>query len=213
MPNELCPTCGEPVKNEGKFVNRLADGTVVCEKCAAKTRFLYPVRSGTRTESEKTHHRIGRLSGETTTEYYEYRTLINPVEAMTPDEFRQALEDAGKKREEETARYRQYKCVILVDNVWKIVETVKSLSGEEKYKKEMPYRITGRILYGELHNGDTLHVRRKEREELITVTRLMNSPDGMLEFDAEAVYEGSYASFFVSEEAFFVYRADLLFSV
>ncbi len=209
MVNEFCPICGEAVNQEGKFVNRLADGTIVCERCAAKTRFLYPVKSGTRIETGKEYHRHRAA----TTEYYEYRTLINPVETMTLDEFRQALDETEKKRAAETAEYRQYKCVILVENCWKIIRTYKDLSGEEKYQKEMPYQITGRILYGELHNGDTLHVRRKEREELLTVTHLMNAPDNSLCLDAETVYEGSYANFSVAEEAFFVYRADILFSV
>ncbi len=213
MDNEFCPVCGGAVENEGKFVNRLSDGTTVCERCAAKTRSLYPVRSGTETESEKEYHRTGKHSGVSTTQYYEYRTLINPVASMTLDEFRQALDEAGKKRAAETAEYRQYKCVILVDNCWKIITTAEDINGEKKYKKEMPYRITGRILYGELHNGDTLHVRRKEREEVITVTHLMNAPDNTLCVDAEAVYEGRYANFTVSEEAYFVYRADMLFSV
>ena len=198
---------------EGKFVNRLADGTIVCEKCAAKTRFLYPVKSGTRVDSKKEYHRHGMLSGGSTTQYYEYRTLINPVETMTLDEFRQALEETERKREAETAEYRQYKCVILVDSCSKIIRTKEDINGEEKYQKEMPYRITGRVLYGELHNGDTLHVRRKEREELITVTHLRNAPDNSLCLDAETVYEGSYANFSVSEEAYFVYHGDILFSV
>ena len=213
MDNEFCPICGDPLKKEGKFVNRLTDGTVVCERCAAKTRFLYPVKSGARIESERKFHRTGKLSGSLNTEYYEYRTLINPVEEMTLDEFRRALDETDQKRSAEIAEYRQYKCVILVESCFKLIRTKKDLSGEEKYQKEMPYRITGRVLYGELHNGDTLHVRRKEREELITVTHLMNAPDNSLCLDAETVYEGSYANFSVAEEAFFVYRADILFSV
>jgi len=213
MDNEFCPICGEPVNPEGKFVNRLADGTIVCEKCAAKTRFLYPVKSGTRVDSKKEYHRHGMLSGGSTTQNYEYRTLINPVETMTLDEFKQALEETERKRKAETAEYRHYKCVILVENCWKIIRTKEDISGEKKYQKEMPYQITGRVLYGELHNGDTLHVRRKEREELITVTHLMNAPDNSLCLDADVVYEGSYANFSVAEEAFFVYRADILFSI
>ena len=206
MENEFCPICGEQVTQEGKFVNRLADGTIVCERCAARTRFLYPVKSGTRIETGKEYHR--HIAATT-----EYRTLINPVESMTLDEFRQALEETEKKRAAETAEYRQYKCVILVDSCSKIIRTKEDINGEEKYQKEMPYRITGRVLYGELHNGDTLHVRRKEREELITVTHLRNAPDNSLCGDAETVYEGSYANFDVAEEIFFVYRADILFSV
>ena len=65
--NEFCPICGAPVSSEGVFVNRLKDETIVCEKCAAKTRFLYPVKSGTRMESERKYHRHGMLSGGSTT--------------------------------------------------------------------------------------------------------------------------------------------------
>ena len=118
MDNEFCPICGDPVKKEGKFVNRLTDGTVVCERCAAKTRFLYPVKSGARIESERKFHRTGKLSGSLNTEYYEYRTLINPVEEMTLDEFRRALDETDQKRSAEIAEYRQYKCVIREKYNW-----------------------------------------------------------------------------------------------
>ncbi len=213
MPNEFCPICGAPVSSEGVFVNRLADETIVCEKCAAKTRFLYPVKSGTRTESERKYHRHGMLSGGSTTEHYEYRTLINPVEEMTLDEFRRALNETEQKRADEIAVYKQYRCAILVEHCWKIIRTnTNSYNGEEKYNKEMPYQIVGRVLFGELHNGDVLHVRRREREEQITVTHLMNSPNNSLCYDAEAVYAGSYANMRVAEEAFFVYPADILFA-
>ena len=212
MENKICPVCGARVDLESKFINRLSDGTAVCERCAAKTRFLYPVKSDTRVDEKKEYHRIGKLSGGSSTQYFEYRILVNPVETMTLEEFRQALDEIDRKRAQEPALYGEAKCVIQVENCWKIIPTYKDLNGEEKYKKEMPYWLSGRILRGELHKGDVLHVRRKEREERITVTQLKNSPANTLTFDADAVYEGSYAHFSVSEEAFFVYPADIIFA-
>ena len=43
MANSTCPVCGAFVSPNEELVNHLSDGTIVCEKCAARTRFLYHV--------------------------------------------------------------------------------------------------------------------------------------------------------------------------
>ena len=72
--NRTCPVCAVPVQNEGRFLNHLSDGTIVCEKCAARTRFLYPVAADTKKDSYREEVNTG-VTKRVRTEYYERKII------------------------------------------------------------------------------------------------------------------------------------------
>ncbi len=211
MSNKICPVCNGSFFTEGEFENRLCDGTAVCEKCAAKTRFLYPVGKDTEKKRSRGAFNNGEYDVESYTTY-ETTGLVNPVEKMTLEEFKQALEETDLARAGIAAKYEGFKCALLVDDSERvIVSYTDRMSLEDKYKDSMQFSLTGRVIYGELHKGDTLIVQRKEREETVEVPFLKNSPaGGSKSYMTDVVYEGSYANTSVARDLSFIYPGDVL---
>ena len=211
MSTSICPICKGAASTDGQLVNRLADGAILCEKCAAKTRFLYPVGK----DSVKKRSRGAFVNGDYDVESYttyESKKLINPLEKMTFEEIKQVLEETDRVRAKVKEKYKEYKCALMVDDCERIISTGQGkLSLDEKYIENMYYSLRGRVIYGELHKGDTLVVKRREREESVTVDSLNNLLTGSdLAGSTGVVYEGNYANMSLGRDLSFIYPGDVL---
>ena len=102
MANKECPVCGAMIGTFEAFKNELSDGTRVCEKCAAKTRFLYPMELEVYFDDEYLENEA---------------SMKNPVGNMTLEQFRQAIDETDKKRASEISEYKGYKGVLIVDSL------------------------------------------------------------------------------------------------
>lgn len=77
MANRDCPICGTRTGIFADLVNHLSDGTIVCEKCAAKTRFLRPMD----------------LKIDFDPELGDEVIMKNPTEKMSLEKFREILDE------------------------------------------------------------------------------------------------------------------------
>ena len=94
--NGLCPVCGRPVIYLN-YITKLADGKEVCPDCVSKIRVMYPLKYG----KKKGKKKIERL---------------DPVESLTLEEFRAAMEKAPEYLEDLRAKYGR-NAVYAVDGI------------------------------------------------------------------------------------------------
>jgi hypothetical protein len=94
--NGPCPICGRAIINLN-FITKLADGTEVCPDCVNKIRIMYPLKYGTKKGKKKTER-------------------LDPIEELTLDEFRAAMEKAPEYLERLRAKYG-HNAVYKVDGI------------------------------------------------------------------------------------------------
>ena len=94
--NGPCPICGRAIINLN-FITKLADGTEVCPDCVSKIRVMYPLKYGRQKGKKKTER-------------------MDPIEKLTLDEFRAAMDKAPEYLEDLREKYG-HNAVYKVDGI------------------------------------------------------------------------------------------------
>ena len=203
----VCFNCGRTLGKNEYFV-RLKDGQFVCRDCANRTRILYPLRyTKVLTESELPTW-IGKDKS-----YHEQVVLgqrLDPLNGMTQEEFRAALEASEKAAAEQAEKYAGAKAVIEADHVRKYFVNVGSAE-KPRYSKRKVYGVFGKVIHGELIPGAQVVVSHRDRDYTAAVSELQEwdgmSPGGAPIGKAET---GMLVIMLFMQEMDFVYPGDTL---
>ena len=230
---DTCPVCG---KKLSKFNSLELIDSRICMDCASKARDEMPGTTfdeiatmrlakisaalnktelkGGRTDSSGTFHSADNLR----IAFPLIRTLvpipgedgfknkyIDPLDSLSEEELKAASEKASAKREAVTAKYGVHKAIFEVDDIEKAYYTRKGIS--RQYRNE--YRISGRILIGNITLGDIAEVKRRDCQKSFKVKGLGSYP--FLTADKKELKEGSEGTIIAQGDISFVYPGDILF--
>ncbi|MBQ2041572.1 MAG: hypothetical protein II485_00120 [Firmicutes bacterium] len=129
--NGPCPFCGRAIISLD-HITKLSDGTEVCRDCVSKIRVMYPLVYGKKKGKKKTER-------------------LDPIEKLSREEFRAAMEKAPEYLEDLRAKYGR--------NAVYAVEDIKMIP---RGWFRPPYICTtGRVIFGYFDIGDEVEVVRR----------------------------------------------------
>ncbi len=128
--NGPCPVCGRAVVSLN-HITKLADGKEVCPDCVSKIRVMYPLEYGKKKGKKK-------------------QERLDPIEKLTLDEFRAAMDKAPEYLEDLRQKYGH-------NAVYK-VESIKMFS--RGWFRPPFICTTGRVLFGYFDINDEVEIIR-----------------------------------------------------
>lgn len=193
----VCSACGEEERLMVKDIVVLKDGVVICPKCAAKVRILYPKDFTWQLE-------ICEYGDEADSD--ENPVWLDPLNEMTWQDFQAALPKTEMERVARREKYGSDKAFFKVDENSRIIK----MPGKGRRVITDEYAITGTVLLGEVGGMDEISVRRKEKIFTRSIKRIEIPSGGLAMEKADSIAEGCYGSIILEGDAPYIYPGDVL---
>jgi len=174
MENKICGICGKPLEDaapvgeptgvfDGWHDVSLKDGTV-CKNCAEKVRILYPLRFVKTFVESGSRFGFSDIRGKSVPGRGWINALVDPLEQMTLEEFRQAEQDAEQAALDAASRFPGARAAAEADFTYR--HYVKAGGSELKpvYSDQKEYVACVKVLFGKIHVGDVVSISHKDRE-------------------------------------------------
>ena len=217
-----CAVCGNPVmiaekpsEQDGVFHGwadvALKDGNTVCKGCAEKTRIMFPLRSTKTFAVSSARFGSGSFNGKTIDGKGWINALVDPMEQLTLDDFRQAMQDAEHAAEVQAARFPGARAAAEADFTYRHYIKSGGSGVNTKYSDEKQYFTCVKVLYGEIRPGDTVCITHKDREYTAEVSEVWfwNYLD-TAHCAIEKAFAGVTAALLFCTEVPFIYPGDIL---
>ncbi len=218
MAKITCGICGEtihasPVWDPGEVFSgwrdvALKDGNMVCSGCAEKVRILYPLRSSKKFLESAT--RFG-VSAKGLTGRGWINALVDPLEELTLEEFKQAQSDADRAVQALAARFRGTKAAAEADFTYRHHVKSGGTGQNTRYSDKKEYVTCVKVLFGEIKPGDIVCVSHKDREYTAKVEEVwfwnyLDSPQRAI----DKAFAGTTAGLWFHQDVPFIYPGDIL---
>ena len=221
MDNATCCICGKkinvgPARDPGKVFSgwpdvALKDGNMVCSDCAEKVRILDPLRSSKRFLESAARFGSSFIHGKGVTGRGWINALVDPLEELTLEEFKQAQSDAEQAAQALAARFRGAKAAAEADFSYR--HHVKSGGSDMRpqYSDKKEYVTCVKVLFGEIKPGDIVSVSHKDREYTAKVEEVwfwnyLDSPQRAI----DKAFAGTTAGLWFHQDVPFIYPGDIL---
>ncbi len=221
MGNSVCSICGRAIEPaparepDGVFAGWqnvvLKDGTMVCSDCTEKVRILYPLRnSKTFVESGS---RFGYLDirGKSVPGKGWINALVEPLEELTLEEFKQAQTRAEDAVQALSARFPGAKAAAEADFTYRHHVKAGGTDQKPRYSDRKEFVTCVKVLYGEIFPGDTVSIAHKDREYTAKVEEVwfwnyLDSPHRPI----GKAFAGTTAALWFHQDVPFIYPGDIL---
>ena len=208
---EIAPL-GEP---DGVFAGWqnvvLKDGNAVCSTCTESVRILYPLRnSKTFVESGS---RFGYIEtrGKSSPKKGWINALVDPLEELTLEEFKQAQIDAENAAKTMAARFPGARAAAEADFTYRHHTASARTNHKTLYSDKKEYVTCVKVLFGEIRAGDTVSIAHKDREYTAKVEEVwfwnyLDSPHRAI----DKAFAGTTAALWFHQDVPFIYPGDIL---
>ncbi len=189
----------------------LKDGNMVCSGCAEKVRILYPLRSSKRFLESDTRFGSSFIHGKSVTGRGWLNALVDPLEELTLEEFKQAQIDAEKAAQDMAARFRGVKAAAEADFTYRHHVTSGGTDQRPQYSDKKEYVTCVKVLSGEIRPGDIVSVFHKDRAYTAKVEEVwfwnyLDSPQRAI----DKAFAGTTAGLWFHQDVPFIYPGDIL---
>ncbi len=221
MENSTCSICGKtidrsPIQDPGYVFSgwpdvALKDGSMVCSDCAEKARILYPLRSSKRFLESETRFGSSLIHGKSVTGRGWLNVLVDPLETLTLEEFKQAQIDAEKAAQDMAARFPGAKAAAEVDFTYRHHVTSGGTNLRPQYSDKKEYVTCVKVLFGEMKPGDIVSVFHKDGEYMAKVEEVWfwNYLD-TAQRAIDKAFAGTTAALWFHQDVPFIYPGDIL---
>jgi hypothetical protein len=221
MENSVCSICGKaiersPVRDPGYVFSgwpdvALKDGNMVCSGCAEKVRILYPLRSSKRFLESETRFGTSFIHGKSVTGRGWLNVLVDPLEELTLEGFKQAQTAAEKAARDMAARFPGARAAVEADFTYRHHVTSGGTDQRPQYSDKKEYVTCGKVLFGEIKPGDTVSVFHKDGAYTAKVGEVwfwnyLDSPQRAI----DRAFAGTTAALWFHEDVPFIYPGDIL---
>lgn len=222
MENKICAICGNPItlsekpeQQDGVFDGwkdiLLKDGNGICKTCAEKCRIIYPLRSTKTFAVCSARFGSDTFNGKTIDGKGWVNALVDPLEQLTLDEFRLALQDATQASQKQAASFPGARAVAEADFTYRHYIKSSGSGMKAHYSDEKQYYTCVKVMYGEIRPGDTVWIMHKDREYAAEVSEVwfwnyLDSPHCAI----EKAFAGVTAALLFHTEVPFIYPGDIL---
>lgn len=222
METNTCAICGNPITDIGKSITvdgvfeqwngiLLKDGNAVCKDCAEKTRIIYPLRSSKSFAACSSRFDSSFIYGKTVEGKGWINALVDPLEQLTLDEFRQAMQDAEEAAQKQAARFPGARAAAEADFTYRHYIKSGGSGTKANYSDEKQFFTCIKVLYGEIRPGDTVCITHKDKEYTAEVSEVWfwNYLD-TAQRAIEKAFAGITAALLFRMEVPFIYPGDIL---
>ena len=221
MESKVCSICGKalsasPARDPGEVFSgwpdvALKDGNMVCSDCAEKVRILYPLRSSKRFLESETRFGSSFIHGKSVTGRGWLNVLVDPLEELTLEEFKQAQGDAEKAAQTQASRFPGAKAAAEADFIYRHHVTAVRTGEKTKYSDEQQYVACVKVLFGDIRPGDVVCISHKDREYSAKVEEVWfwNYLD-TAQRAIDKAFAGTTAALWFHQDVPFIYPGDIL---
>ena len=221
MDNMTCGICGKgihinPARDPGEAFSgwqdvTLKDGNTVCSDCAEKVRILYPLRSSKMFAESAVLFGSSFIHGKSVTGRGWINALVDPLEGLTLEEFKQAQHDAERAAQDMASRFPGMKAAAEADFTYRHHVKSGGTDLRPQYSDKKEYVTCVKVLFGEIKPGDLVCVSHKDREYTAKVEEVwfwnyLDSPRRAI----EKAFAGTTAGLWFHQDVPFIYPGDIL---
>ncbi len=221
MDNTICSICGKtfnasPARDPGEAFSgwqdvALKDGNMVCSDCAEKVRILYPLRSSKKFLESAVRFGSSFIHGKDVTGRGWINVLVDPLEELTLEQFKQAQSDADEAAEALAARFPGAKAAAEADFTYRHHVKAGGTDQKPKYSDKKEHVTCVKVLFGEIKPGDIVSVSHKDREYTAKVEEVwfwnyLDSPQRAI----DKAFAGTTVGLWFHQDVPFIYPGDIL---
>ena len=221
MENSICSICGKTtqigpaLETDGVFAGwqdvALKDGNTVCSGCAEKVRIIYPLRNSKRFVESGSRFGYTEARGKSIPGRGWINALVDPLEELTLEEFKQALKDAENAAQVMSARFPGAKAAAEADFTYRHHVVSAGTNHKTLYSDKKEYVTCVKVLFGEIRAGDTVSIAHKDREYTAKVEEVwfwnyLDSPQRTV----DKAFAGTTAALWFHQDVPFIYPGDIL---
>ena len=221
MENSNCSICGKIVKlgpaleSDGVFAGwqdvALKDGNMVCSGCAEKVRIIFPLRNSKRFVESGSRFGYTETRGKSAPKRGWINALVDPLEELTLEEFKQAQSDAESAVQLMSAKFPGAKAAAEADFTYRHHVVSAGTTHKTLYSDKKEFVTCVKVLYGEIRPGDIVSIAHKDREYTAKVEEVWfwNYLD-TAQRAIDKAFAGMTAALWFHQDVPFIYPGDIL---